>query len=131
MDAFVKGRTVAKQELINRYKPTKFCSEAKKNIEQLRVLVEDFSKKGISDNFFSGVAYEYKARLEECIAYYNFGDCDNYFAKKKLEVVSDIINKESIEAQSLVSKQTEKQNKVVLFIGASIMLVGLFIIVKK
>lgn len=128
---FIRGENDANKVLQTKYKPTKNCETAKRNKEELAVVIPDLSKKAIGSDYWSGYLKAYKKRKEDVDAYYNFGDCQNYFDRKKVEEVGKIIDTESKKYEEIVSAQTSKQNKTVLFVGTAIMLVGLVIILKK
>ena len=128
---FIRGKNDATSELYTKYKATKVCETARKNKEELAVIVPDLSKKAIGSDYWSGYYQAYKKRKEDVDAYYNFGDCQNYFDRKKLKEVGEIVDTESKKYEEIVSAQTSKQNKTVLFVGTAIMLVGLVIILKK
>ena len=49
----------------------------------------------------------------------------------QLDALLEKLDKEGADYEKIVTAQTQKQNKIVLFIGASIMLVGFIIIIKK
>lgn len=128
---FIKGKEKATSELRTKYVATKSCETARKYKEELAVIVPDLSKKAIGSDYWSGYYQVYKKRKEDVDAYYNFGDCQNYFDRKKLKEVGEIVETESKKYEEIVSEQTSKQNKTVLFVGTAIMLVGLVIILKK
>jgi len=127
---YYRGRRDA-EAVLRDYKPTKVCPTAKKNKETLSLLVNEASKKAINNSYWNGYYYILKKGYGEVLAYYNFGDCDNYFERRKTEKLNTIISKEGADYEKIVTAQTQKQNKIVLFIGASIMLVGFVIIIKK
>ena len=128
---FRKGEQDAFNELQNKYQPSKYCPTARQLKEEIAIINADLSKKAIGSDYWSGYYRMWKNRADDINAFYRFGDCDNYFAKKKLEVVGEVIEKESVKYEEIVSAQTSKQNKIVLFIGASIMIVGTIIILRK
>ncbi|MBW2998675.1 hypothetical protein KY321_04005 [Candidatus Woesearchaeota archaeon] len=128
---YINGKNKATQELRTRYKPTKACETARKNKEELAIVVADLSKKALGSDYWSGYYQIYKKRKQDVDAYYNFGDCENYFNRKKLKEVGKVVEAESEKYEEIVSAQTTKQNKIVLFVGTAIMLVGLVIILKK
>lgn len=128
---FYRGEQKATQELYTKYKATKSCETARKNKEELAVIIADLSKKALGSDYWSGYYNVYKKRKQDVDAYYNFGDCKNYFERKKLKEVEKVIKDESEKYEDIVSAQTSKQNKIVLFVGTAIMLVGLVIILKR
>jgi hypothetical protein len=95
------------------------------------LLVNEASKKAINNSYWKGYHYILNKGYGEVLAYYNFGDCGNYFERRNTEKLNTIISKEGADYEKIVTAQTQKQNKIVLFIGASIMLVGFIIIIKK
>ena len=128
---YIRGRQKATQELYTKYKATKSCETARKNKEELAIVVADLSKKALGSDYWNGYYGVYNKRLGDVKAYYNFGDCENYFNRKKLKEVGEVVEAESEKYEEIVSAQTTKQNKIVLFVGTAIMLVGLVIILKK
>jgi hypothetical protein len=128
---FIRGKNDATSELYTKYRATKSCETARQNKEELAIIVADLSKKALGSDYWSGYYQAYKKRKEDVDAYYNFGDCQNYFDRKKLKEVGKIVDTESKKYEEIVSAQTSKQNKTVLFVGTAIMLVGLVIILKK
>lgn len=128
---YIKGKNQATQELYTKYKPTKACETARKNKEELAIIVADYSKKALGSDWSRGYYDVYKKRKQDVDAYYNFGDCENYFNRKKLKEVGKVVDEESKKYEEIVSAQTTKQNKIVLFVGTAIMLVGLVIVLKR
>ena len=79
MSSYYKGKDTARNFLRTRFIATKSCREAKKNRDELEAIVSDLSKKAIGSSYWKGEYDVYKQRLQDVRAYYNFGDCDNYF----------------------------------------------------
>lgn len=128
---FIRGKNDATAELRTKFQITKHCPTARENKEKLAIINLDLSKKALGSDYWSGYYGVYKKRKQDIDAYYNFGDCENYFNRKKLEAVGKVVEAESEKYEDIVSAQTSKQNKIVLFVGTAIMLVGLVIILKK
>jgi len=76
-------------------------------------------------------AEAYDRLIGEHQAKWRFADCDRRLEIKRIDALNDIIESEAREYEVKVKKQTEKANRTVIFIGASIMMVGLFIILKR
>ena len=127
---YYRGRREA-EVVLRDFRPTKICPTAKKNKETLSIIVNEASKKAINSSYWKGYHYILKKGYGEVLAYYNFGDCTNYFERRNTEKLNKIISEEGADYEKIVTAQTQKQNKIVLFIGASIMLVGFIIIIKK
>lgn len=127
----IKGKNDATSELYTKYRATKSCETARQNKEQLAIIVADLSKKALGSDYWSGYYQVYKKRKQDVDAYYTFGDCENYFNRKKLKEVEKVVVEDSEEYEKIVSAQTSKQNKIVLFVGTAIMLVGLVIVLKR
>ncbi len=131
MSSYYKGKDTARNFLSTRFKATKSCRTAKKNRDELEAIVSDLSKKAISSSYWKGEYEVYKQRLQDVTAYYNFGDCDNYYNRFKVDEIGKIVDRESVEYQDLVDAQTKKQNQIVLAIGGLVMAVGTLIILKR
>lgn len=131
MSSYYKGKDTARNFLRTRFRATKACRTAKKNRDELEAIVSDLSKKAIGSSYWKGEYDVYKQRLQDVRAYYNFGDCDNYFNRFKVDELGKIVDRESSEYQELVDAQTKKQNKIVLVIGGLVMAVGTIIILKR
>ena len=113
MSSYYKGKDTARNFLRTRFRATKSCRTAKQNRDELEAIVSDLSKKAIGSSYSKGEYDVYKQRLQDVSAYYNFGDCDNYFNRFKVDELGKIVDRESSEYQDLVDAQTKKQNKIV------------------
>jgi len=129
--SYLKGKAQANQDLRNKYVATKTCPEALKNRDELQFVVADLQKKAINSDYWRGYADAHTQRLGDVRAYYNFGDCDNYFNRYKVDKLGKIVDKKNTKAQDLINAETKKQNRLVLFVGLAVMLVGTLIILKR
>lgn len=73
----------------------------------------------------------YERLINEHRAKWALADCDRRNEIKKIDQLNDIIEDKAKEYLQKVNEQTKKANKTVLFIGTSIMLIGLFIIIRR
>ena len=129
--SYLKGKAQANQDLRNKYLATKSCPDALKNRDELQFVVSDLTKKAINSDYWRGYSDVFAKRLGDVRAYYNFGDCDNYFNRYKVDKLGKIVDKKNTKAQELINAQTKKQNRLVLFVGFAVMLVGTIIILKR
>lgn len=113
------------------YKTTKVCPTALLNKEKLTAIISNTTKKALDSDYWSGYNYILKERLGEISAYYGFGECDEYFERKKIQDLNKIVDRESEDYEDLITAQTKKQNTIVMLIGAGVVAIGTLIIFKK
>lgn len=126
-----KGERDAKAVLKNKFLPTTDCELAKKHLSQLSVKIEELATKSISSKYHAGSLTIYDNRYKAVESKYNQNNCDLFISNKKADLVRDIVDRENLEAESVVGAQTKKQNTIIIGVGATIMLIGLLVIIKK
>ena len=92
---YLKGKADANAVLRTKYQATKTCPDALKNRDELQFVVSDLTKKAINSSYWRGYSDAHAQRLKDVSAYYNFGDCDNYFNRYKVDKLGKIVDKKT------------------------------------
>lgn len=115
------------------YPVSSSCAILIPRIKELDIKYEDARKQALAKSSENLDAYASALDWirKDAKSLYSMNNCKNLDEKTKFEQTKELIVKEAKKYEDIVNAQTAEQKKTILFIGTSIMIVGLFLILRK
>lgn len=122
--ANIKGSKIVSNTAFNR------CKDFDNKIKRYDVLISDLSKKNIKNNYYGSLIKKYSAERLELQRKFAQQDCEHTIEFEKLEESADILGTEFSEYEKEVLEKSRKEQNKLYVIGAVVLLIGAYIIIR-